>query len=674
MTDSHDPIDPQIADRVRTALVRAAGDIGLDPDPTSTVSARVRRRRRRRQGALGAMTVVAVAAGVGVVASVTGGDSFVTMDDPSSTIDDPRDDAVAPPPTQPPAEIAPTVTPTVTPTVQAVAGATADQLLAWRDGFLAISWDYEEATLPELPDDVVALFPDEVVELFESQGGLPDTIAEAESMLADAGLLDEVMDVLAANPHVTDLLYSGPYVPPTITASVTVDGVEWTDVTLDPPAEVGRWSVSGERLVGWGTESSAPDAEERPTVLTIVTTTDLETWTLSTTEVEPIGAPPAGVNSDLWIGALAVVGDRWLAEAHVSRWFDEYTLLPADARDRIDASPGYGTIVEPDGFRVEFDDGLEPSSIMFTWDELGLDGDPFSGRPDEPFLLTGTLTGSGSAASSPAPAGWGTPGVIGGRFAFVSDQLLTSDDLATWGPLAGLPEPFWVEAIAATPAGDVVVGRAGFDQRAFLVGAEGAVTEIGLPDLPGQLFTTPDGSGAAWIVTVHDGPQVSDEPISFEVEHEGFVFASTTTFTGDALLTEWELRDATSGEVVRSGSFDELSPDGLPDIVEEDDETGAFDVVVRDDVGDVIVRIPADVLEAAFEDAAPDDGPPVIVDEDWNTDLWLVATNGTAWLVLDLDDPDVTSSDSHSWPVAAANGDRVLYRSNGEWYTATIDP
>lgn len=674
MTDLHDPTDPQIADRVRTALARAAGDIGLDPDPTSTVSARVRRRRRRRQGALGAMTVVALAAGVGVVASMTGGDSFVAMDDPSSTVDDSRDDAIAPPPTQPPAEIAPIVTPTVPATVQAVAGATADQLLAWRDGFLAISWSYEEATLPELPDDVVALFPNEVVELFESQGGLPDTIAEAESMLADAGLLDEVMDVLAANPRVTDVLYSGPYVPPTVTASITVDGVEWTDVTLDPPAEVGRWSVSGERLVGWGTESSAPDAEERSTVLTIVTTTDLVTWTLSTTEVEPIGALPAGVNSDLWIGALAVVGDRWLAEAQVSRWFDEYALLPADTRERIDASPGYGTIIEPDGLRVEFDDGLDPSSIMFTWDELGLDGDPFSGRPDEPLLLTGTLTGSGSATSSPAPAGWGTPGVIGGRFAFVSDRLLMSDDLVTWGPLAGLPEPFWVEAIAATPTGDVVVGRAGSDQRAFIVGADGAATEIGLPDLPGQLFSTADGSGAAWIVTAGDGPQVSDEPINFEVVHEGFVFAVTTEFTGDAILTEWELRDATSGEVVRSGSFDEMSPDGLPDIVEEDDETGAFDVVIRDEFGDVIVRIPGVAIEAAFEDAAPAVGQPATIDDDWRQDVWLIATNGAAWLVLDLDDPDPTSSDSHSWPVAAINGDRVLYRSNGEWYTTTIGP
>ena len=79
----------------------------------------------------------------------------------------------------------------------------------WEDGFLVGSTFFPPQPLPdELPEEVRALFPQEVLDLFD--GGLPATISEATTMLSDAGLLDVVSEIISNNPEAYDAIYGTP--------------------------------------------------------------------------------------------------------------------------------------------------------------------------------------------------------------------------------------------------------------------------------------------------------------------------------------------------------------------------------------------------------------------------------------------------------------------------------
>jgi|GEM_PF-2560868 len=209
MADRDEP-QPESADtrpediRWRLDGVASGIDIGELEQARPKVDGVVgRRRARKRIGAtLRAAAVIALVATTAVL--TIGGDepdTLVTSDDtmapdtvPDDSVDDPEptlDLSVA---TAQPVEL---IDGAARP--GSVAGANGapeygEWIVPWDDGFLAGSISFLPQPLPdELPEDVIALFPQEVIDLFD--GDLPDTIAEAIEQISEAGLLDVVSEI-----------------------------------------------------------------------------------------------------------------------------------------------------------------------------------------------------------------------------------------------------------------------------------------------------------------------------------------------------------------------------------------------------------------------------------------------------------------------------------------------
>ena len=227
--------------------------------PRVPVFMRTARRRqvRNRAGAVVGLVAV-VALGAVAVLALAGSDepdTLVTADPAENTEEAGETTSV-------PADTAPTLSTASAPaTVEVVdlpgvAGAApgidgapqfAEWMAPWREGFLVGSTMYPPQSLPsELPPDVVALFPQEVTDLFN--GTLPPTIEEATKMLSEAGLLDEVTAVLQEHPEASAAIYGVPSTdPPTVEARFTVDGITWEPVEMTLPAGAGYLVGRGRR-------------------------------------------------------------------------------------------------------------------------------------------------------------------------------------------------------------------------------------------------------------------------------------------------------------------------------------------------------------------------------------------------------------------------------------------
>ncbi len=246
----------------------ASIDVGNPDDARADVHGIAHRRRMRTR----------VAAGLGVVALVVGGAvAFAAL----GQSDDP-DMLVSADPTVPTDEVADTApidsaatTPTSTiPVVEQprVPGVAVDAptetafAFPWRDGFVAGSVVFPPQLLPaELPPEIAALFPQEVIDLFA--GDLPATIDEATTMLSEAGLLDEVSAIISANPEASAAIYGEPNTdPPTVDARFTTDGEAWETIEMTlPPARptstAWRRPAIGWRC--WSTSSRPPTVRVR---------------------------------------------------------------------------------------------------------------------------------------------------------------------------------------------------------------------------------------------------------------------------------------------------------------------------------------------------------------------------------------------------------------------------
>ena len=190
--------------RRRLDEVASVVDVGDLEVARADVGHRVGRRRTRRRIGVTIGAVAVIAAATTAVLTVGGDepDTLVTTDDTQVTASLPDDDVESPEPTL---AVAP-----VTPSVEVIdgvaqVGASAgsngapeygEWSVPWEDGFLVGSTYFPPQPLPdELPEEVRALFPQEVLDLFD--GGLPATISEATTMLSDAGLLDVVSEIIA---------------------------------------------------------------------------------------------------------------------------------------------------------------------------------------------------------------------------------------------------------------------------------------------------------------------------------------------------------------------------------------------------------------------------------------------------------------------------------------------
>ena len=159
-----------------------------------------RGRSLRRRGALVGLGVLVAASSVGCGARDDTADGPPPTEPTAaadSTVDDggpattaaPTTDAVPTVATATRVESTPVRIPAPFAGVDGDAEVHTERLVPWNEGVLAIGAVHHPQRLPdELPPDVAAMFPQEVVDLFPD--GLPPTLEEAMTTLQEAGLYD----------------------------------------------------------------------------------------------------------------------------------------------------------------------------------------------------------------------------------------------------------------------------------------------------------------------------------------------------------------------------------------------------------------------------------------------------------------------------------------------------
>ncbi|MEO1055968.1 MAG: hypothetical protein AAFY28_03555 [Actinomycetota bacterium] len=674
-------------DRLRSGLNAAAAEI--DPGDSDAVQSALTRRVRRRRlfmrvGAFGA--VVALVVGVGVIAvSVTGEDEPATLVgiDPTTTMapsttaatedtaaeeadDTSEGDGPAP---------ATTFVPTTTTAAAAGGPAAAESspvegpdpntlypeiAVPWRDGFLVAGARMQPQPLPEsLPDEIRELFPQEVLDLFPD--GLPDTLAEAQQILSEAGLLDEVTAVLSENPAANDAVYAEPLPPREYVARFTTDGRTWDEVDFELPAGI-EWTQGaqsdGQRLVVLG---GATRGVNQPSSTVIASTTDLVEWTVQ--EVQSASTTPDLPDFAMQYSqpeTMTFAGDRWIVRYSYHLDIDPSRVPGLD----VNSEQGYGTSFDADGITIQFatPEG-ENGSRSFTWEELGL-------TPEQAVELTGedgmgssrTVVGtfggdSEMVASGTRPAFGPSMQIMAtseGFIDFTSPMHFSVDGIAWEARQAELGQYL----MAATSAGDGVV--------AFYLNEDNAVVarrfdargnDLGVVDLDGlperwqPMYGGFPGNAAgqrAFVADAGSGMEVDPEPVV--VTYDGF--ALTFPIGPDE---PWTLIDQASGAVVAQGLFDEESPAYTLDFGFNGSQS-----VVDVATGDTILEIPGDVFQAAFPE-----GP-----GEFSPDLWLVASGADGQIIAeDLADPE---GDAFFGAWAISNNGRVLVFTSNDWILVNL--
>jgi hypothetical protein len=442
----------------------------------------------------------------------------------------------------------------------------------------------------------------------------------------------------------------------------------------------GQFTVVGDRLVVWTFGEWTDVPESAPTELVIAVTDDLIDWqttsvdigqigdTADTADTADIGGAAGHVRSDVYVNGVAVLGDQWLARVEHHVWVDYEALLPDDIRQKLHGGEyGYSMGTGPDGLEIEVENADGPTTrYEFTWQELGVADDPgieFNDSGPHATLLHGTFGGGYETTTLPPGQQYGTVMSNGNEFLLMGEGMTTSTDGLTWSPVAGLPTDRFLNHAATLRNGDLIVGEGQDGPEAWLRHTDGSVVPVDLPELPGRYALWNQNGSSAWIVDVTDGSNGAEqdwEPITVTVEHEGFRLSLTEGPEGSF----YSLVDLTSGEA-RDGNF---PPDGDASIWEFDEATDTATVVIRDDAGNEIVRVPGEVVSDAYRAAyeATDSGVDVRAAEEWQPDLWLIATvNGVDWLTAELDDP---SPEDGYWPsTAAVNNGAVLYHGPDGW-------
>ncbi len=669
MAERDEPLDDrsevgQAEIRQRLDDVASAVDVGDLEVARTDVRQRVgRRRTRRRIGAtMGAVVVIAAATTAVLTVGGDEPDTLVTTDDtqaPDSVVDDvdsPEPTVAVAPVSGQPVEVIDGVA-----RVGASAGTNGapeygEWSVPWEDGFLVGSTFFPPQPLPEeLPDDVLALFPQEVIDVFD--GELPATISEATAMLSEAGLLDVVSEIIADNPEANDAIYGTPAdVTPTLDVRFTIDGTSWEPRAIVLPP--GATSLSGAAAVGdrLAVVYSIVDpltgmaADGR---VVVATTTDLSTWTTQEIVLPAPGDLPEGVNWSVFAQGLVANETGWVVPVYSSVDVDAYSLVPEDVRNGIDDSRGLSVGTDNDGITIESDfdeEGNNPArTLSYTWEELGIAPDVAALFNDQEFTPTvWAATWGGTPAPTDAPPAQGPMVATPAGFVLWNDQTWFSPDGVTW---TASPLPIgasWVSGaftvddglivLSATETGDHLVHHV--DQR----GAD--AVRLDLPVVPdGSIVSGAPVTGSATAgVIVSAVPPVPDEQL-LSVEVDGYrltalqpsgIFEVVDVATGDVVVSEIPF-----GPGAASGSI-------------MFDETGI--TVTDPDTGDVLVVFSSDVLDAAEEVYFDDGGG------EYNPDFWLVASlDGEHFLIDDL-------SDDGNGPVSvASNGSRLLVQAGTDW-------
>jgi|GEM_PF-5459462 len=683
----------------------------IDPGSAETMLTHVQntvdRRRRRRNAVAGVAAVGTLAVSGIVVANVAGGGSNDRLI--SSPVDDSADQsadtvaeaepAVTTPPTTAIAVLDPTAVGGAPISVNVVAASGQEvidaesgdvfngggRLLAWNGGFLSLSQNYTPQPLPaELSDEIVELFSPEVQELFAD--GLPPTIGEATERLQEAGLLDEVADVIARNPAASEAIYSQNVAASdsSFSARFSPDGLEWSDVDIEfPDAAIDAWSAvaAGDRLAFIVQPSFGPfDASTGgASEFQVVSTTDLTTWTTQTFAAPERPADlPEYVNYSVYANQLVATEDHWVTSFGVYTDVDVFSLVREVDPELIEGieslSGGYGS--DSDGEGVTFEgydeDGNETETARFTWDELGVDPSFVNDGADQQTLVaSATWDGEPEVSNPTHPSRFES-----GQLVVVGDLIVSnswesgvfaSTDGTTWTEF-GQPDDGFIEGIM--PAGDELVvftsSPGGESEPYQLDLTTGAWTLLDIAGLPEQFSLSNRSSNGVATLFEYDesfgnfGPQPGGTQLS--VETDGYLFELTVRFTAESITGSYTLTEMATGEVASTETL-ELGPSGHGDedfeFAEEVYDINGTDEGFRvfdPETGEQLVEVPfsdADWQELdadgnVIEDESSDEEIPVATAPEADGEFaeseyveprqWVLATDGTNWLVEQITD------------------------------------
>jgi hypothetical protein len=709
------PTSDSRPDPLNGQLTELAAVIPVDDVASSLTSVRetvAGRRRRRNIIGGGFAAAVLIAAGVVVLGTVSDGDGSDTIAIEGAGDDEPADegpggvaqgeqagsDAAS---DETPTDNAPGGVVTVSvPTRQVSAittgptrvalgvgeGDMADMvewIVPWQGGFLAASTTYAPQPLPaELPEEIIALFPPEVVDFFD--GELPPTIDEATLMLSEAGLLDEVAAVVQSNPAAYEAIYgaAGAATEPETDVVFSSDGVDWEPIDFVAPE--GMYGLYGVQSTGTRLAVATQLAPEvtpfdtaRPdqtAPIVVATTTDLITWDVVELDV---GGRPAGLPEVITYGIapseLAINDNGWLLSVDSFSDIDIAAVLPEAIRDEVvNGSGGYGTSWDDSGVQIEvygdapvetvptsddegnFGDPEVAESFTFTWDELGVD-------PAAVAMINGggggrqlfTSTWGGEPVEVDDVEGWSIAAGDDGFYVSRGDSIEYSADAITWTTIALPDDVYTISSIKTLPDGIVALGGddAGASSLYRWTGSTATWERLEVPGAPPSMSDVFGGMGSAPAMIVDGTERQVPEPTEITVEADGFTMVMRQDFTTASVVVT--NRD---GTVVAQEAFDWRAGDQPASWRYGNNGVEIIDT----DTGELIVTFDNDVMEAAYREQTDQFEQP----DELAPDLWLLATSdGERWLVEDL---DVSIDDSRFGPGGIAISNDVLLVNSGD--------
>ncbi len=574
-----------------------------------------------------------------------------------------------------------------------------DWIVPWQGGFLAASTTYLPQALPaELPDDILALFPSEVVEFFD--GELPPTIDEATQMLSEAGLLDEVAEVLQSSPEASAAIYGAGSPPDPVTEVVfSADGVDWEPIEfVRPDGAMGLYGMqsTGSRLavavqqepeyLPSSAENDAPLVTARLDMtapILVATTVDLVNWDV--VEVEGPGRPvdlPELFSYGLSPSELAINDTGWLLGVDSYSDLDVESLLPDEVRDAfVNGGGGYGTSWDDNGVQVEVygeqgpvettvpsdddndnatdnDEFVEPepfASFEFTWDELGVDA----------AVVESINGGSGQRQMFTAPWGgvpvqvqgveaWAAAAGSDGFYASLGNSIDYSVDGITWSEIPLPDGSSYVSTIKTLPEGIVVLAGddAGNSSLLRLANSTAKWERLEIPGAPLSMNDVFGGTGGTPAMIVDGTEREVPEPTEITVIADGFTMVMREGIAGSSILVT-----DSDGTVVADETFD-WRDGGEP--ASWSYTNNGIEIVSA--TGDPIVTFGNDVMETAYREQTDR----YEQTDDYDPDLWLLATiDGERWLAEDI---DASIDDGQFGPsVVAISGNILLISSDGGW-------
>jgi hypothetical protein len=559
------------------------------------------------------------------------------------------------------------------------------RLLHWNNGFLSIRTTFEPQPLPtELPPEITDQFPPEVVDLFPD--GLPSTIDEAIQVLQEAGLFDEVSEIVTSNQDVYDAIYAEQGEVET-TVRFSADGIEWADIAADFPVADNYWTFVGttaDRMVivsesgGFSPDPGVDTGEPAtPRVADVYSSTDLVEWT---SQRIPLTAPPGefapSVPIQIYIRSAAVTDAGFVMVTQAATEIDPLQLVPQEIRERAFAAGWFDSSYGDDGVTIEIYGDVDENEVgdtsppqpievlTFTWEELGLDGPLNPGRPVSTTYVS-TWDGEPTVVDG-GPAGWLVD--VGDEYVEIGPQPQRSANGVDWIPIA-VPGDGYVDGIIETTNGAALRMS---DERGNTVLYEGELesgswTPIELPDLPETAGVELWGPNVFMLAQYDFGDDLGREVLSDSVgsqqsaEADGYRYELVVTETDENYSVTYTVTDVATGEVVVTESADGLSEEDDPFEFVQDGFGGDSLSIVDPSTGEILVSMPYDIImtELILADGSTVDmpGPGAGVAEPVAPSHWVMASVGDGWMVERISD----GSDDSRWPSGVvASGEVVL--------------